>query len=141
MPKQPAVKFMVTSRERLKISGEWVFEVQGLDYPEVGSREFDEILGFHAVELFIHAARRTLSNFQIDEGNYREIVAITQIIEGMPLGLEMAASWMNLLSPREILVEIRSNLDFLKTEMQDTPARQRSMRAVLDYSWKRLDTR
>jgi len=133
------IKFIVTSRERLTISGEWVFEVQGLDYPESDSQKFDEILGFHAVELFIHAARRTASNFQINEGNYREIVAITQVIEGMPLGLEMAASWMNLLSPREILVEICSNLDFLKTEMQDAPARQRSMRAVLDYSWKRLD--
>jgi DNA-binding SARP family transcriptional activator len=134
-----SIKFMVTSRERLKISGEWVFEVQGLDFPESDPVKFDEIFGFHAVELFIHAARRTLSNFQVNEGNYREIIAITQLIEGMPLGLEMAAPWMNLLSPREILVEISYNLDFLKTEMQDTPARQRSMRAVLDYSWKRLD--
>jgi predicted ATPase len=131
---------MVTSRERLKLSGEWVLEVQGLNYPEADPVQFAEIFGFHAVELFIHAARRTLSNFQIDENNYRDIIAITQLIEGMPLGLEMAASWMNLLSPSEILAEIRSNLDFLKTEMQDTPTRQRSMRAVLDYSWKRLDT-
>ena len=137
--KAASSKFMVTSRERLKLSGEWVFEVQGLNYPEVDPVQFSEILGFHAVELFIHAARRTLSNFQIDENNFREIIAITQLVEGMPLGLEMAASWMNLLSPGEILAEIRSNLDFLKTEMQDTPARQRSMRAVLDYSWKRLN--
>ena len=134
-----SIKFLATSRERLKISGEWVFEVQGLEYPKSDSEKFDEILGFHAVELFNHAARRTYNNFQIDPGNYREIVAITQLLEGMPLGLEMAASWMNLLSPMEILAEIRSNLDFLKTEMQDTPARQRSMRAVLDYSWKRLN--
>jgi predicted ATPase len=134
-----SIKFLATSRERLKISGEWVFEVQGLEYPESGSEKFEEILDFHAVELFNHTARRTFKNFQIEQGNYREIAAITQILEGMPLGLEMAASWMNLLSPGEIMVEIRSNLDFLKTEMQDTPARQRSMRAVLDYSWKRLN--
>lgn len=133
-------KFMVTSRERLKLTGEWIFEVQGLNYPESDPVQFAEISRFHAIELFIHAARRTLSNFQIDESNFQDIIAITQLIEGMPLGLEMAASWMNLLSPSEILLEIRSNLDFLKTEMQDTPVRQRSMRAVLDYSWKRLDT-
>ena len=132
-------KFLVTSRERLKISGEWVFEVQGLDYPEVDPGKFDEILGFPAVELFRHAARRTLSQFQIDEENYRDIVGIIQLLDGMPLGLEMAGSWMNLLSPKEILAEVRSNLDFLKTEMQDTPTRQRSMRAVLDYSWKHLN--
>ncbi|HUV26818.1 MAG TPA: BTAD domain-containing putative transcriptional regulator [Anaerolineales bacterium] len=133
------LKFLATSRERLKISGEWVFEIQGLDYPELDPGKFDEILGFPAVELFIHVTRQTLNNFQIDVGNYREIVAIVQLLEGMPLGLEMAASWMNLLSPKEILAEIRTNLDFLKTEMQDTPTRQQSMRAVLDYSWKRLN--
>jgi DNA-binding SARP family transcriptional activator/predicted ATPase len=133
------LKFLVTSRERLKISGEWVFEVQGLDYPKSDRGKLDDILAFHAVELFLHTAGRTRSGFQIDEGNYRDVVAITQCVEGMPLALEMAASWINLLSPREILVEIRANLDFLKTDLQDTPARQRSMRAVLDYSWSRLD--
>ena len=134
------VKFLVTSRERLKISGEWVVEIQGLDYPESDSEKFDEILGFQAVELFISAARRTSSNFQIDADNCKEIVAIAQLVEGMPLGLEMAASWINLLSLKEILAEIRTNLDFLKSDMQDTPARQRSMRAVLDYSWMHLDS-
>jgi DNA-binding SARP family transcriptional activator/predicted ATPase len=133
------LKFLATSRERLKISGEWVFEVQGLDYPESDRGKLDDILAFHAVELFLHAAGRTRSGFQIDEDNHRDVVAITQCVEGMPLALEMAASWINLLSPREILAEIRANLDFLKTDLQDTPARQRSMRAVLDYSWSRLD--
>ena len=133
------LKFLVTSRERLKISGEWVFEVQGLDYPESTPERFDAILGFQAIKLFIDAARRTLSSFRINERNYREVVAITQLLEGMPLGLEMAASWINLLSPKEILAEIRGNLDFLKIELQDTPVRQRSMRAVLDYSWMRLN--
>lgn len=134
-----SVKFLVTSRERLKISGEWVFEVQGLDYPELDIAGFDEVLRYHAIELFSHAARRTSNRFQISEENYREIVAITQFVEGMPLGLEMAASWVNLLSPREILAEIRANLDFLKTELQDTPVRQRRMRAILVYSLKRLN--
>ncbi len=59
-----SVKFMVTSRERLKISGEWVFEVQGLDYPELDSARFDELLRYHAIELFRYAARRTSSHFR-----------------------------------------------------------------------------
>jgi len=134
-----SVKFLITSRERLKISGEWVFEVPGLDHPMLDVAKTDEILGYPAIELFIQAARRTVSHFQINEENYQEIVAITQFVEGLPLGIEMAASWVNLLSPKEILAEIRTNLDFLKTEFQDTPPRQRRMRAVLDYSWKRLN--
>jgi predicted ATPase/DNA-binding SARP family transcriptional activator len=134
-----SIKFLVTSRERLKISGEWVFEIQGLDFPKSDIEKLEESLNFHAVELFNHAARRTLNNFQIDEKNYRDISAITQIVEGIPLALEMAASWINLLSPEEILAEIQTDSNFLKSKMQDTPIRQRSMRAILDYSWKRLD--
>jgi len=133
------VKFLVTSRERLQISGEWVYEVQGLDYPESDIAKFQEGLRYPAIELFIQSARRISGHFQIDEGNYREIVSITQFVEGLPLGLEMAASWANLLSPKEIMVEIRTNLDFLETQFQDTPVRQCRMRAVLDYSWKRLN--
>jgi predicted ATPase/DNA-binding SARP family transcriptional activator len=133
------LKCLVTSRERLKISGEWVYEIQGLDYPETDQIEFDQILHFPAVELFVHASRRSSSHFLITENNCRQVIAITHFMEGMPLGLEMAASWVNTLSPKEILAEIRANLDFLKTEMQDTPERQRSMRAVLDHSWKHLD--
>jgi tetratricopeptide (TPR) repeat protein len=101
--------------------------------------KFEEGFHYPAIELFIQAARRTVSHFQINEENFREIIAITQLVEGLPLGLEMAASWANLLSPKEILAEIRTNLDFLKTEFQDTPVRQRRMRAVLDYSWNRLN--
>jgi predicted ATPase/DNA-binding SARP family transcriptional activator len=133
------LKFLVTSREPLKISGEWVFEVPGLDFPESSSGPLDQILQIPAVTLFVQAAIRSSNNFLITEDNCRDVVAITRFVEGMPLGLEMAASWVNTLSPGEILSEIRSNLDFLKTEMQDTPERQRSIRAVLDYSWNRLD--
>lgn len=132
-------KFLVTSRERLKISGEWVFEVPGLDFPEFSSGPLDQILQIPAVTLFVQAASRTSNNFLITEDNCRDVVAITRFVEGMPLGLEMAASWVNTLTPGEILSEIRSNLDFLKTEVQDTPERQRSIRAVLDHSWNRLD--
>ena len=133
------LKFLATSRELLKISGEWVFEVQGLDFPESSSGQLNQTLHFPAVTLFVQAASRTSNNFLISEDNCRDVVSITRFVEGMPLGIEMAASWANTLSPKQILAEIRANLDFLKTEMQDTPERQRSMRAVLDYSWKHLD--
>lgn len=132
------VKFLATSRERLKISGEWVINLEGLGYPKMATGYSGEIILYPAIELFIHAAQRIWKDFQANEGNYDDIAAIARLVEGIPLGLEMAASWINLLSPREILDEIQTNLDFLKTDMQDKPARQRSMRAVLDYSWERL---
>ncbi len=134
-----SVKFLVTSRERLNISGEMVFEIQGLIYPELDAMNLDEIRQSSAVQLFVQGACRSVRNFQIDEENCLDIAATTRFFEGMPLGLEMAAAWIHLLTPGEILAEIRADLGFLKAEMRDSPERHSSMRAVLDYSWRRLD--
>jgi tetratricopeptide (TPR) repeat protein len=61
------------------------------------------------------------------------------MVGGMPLGLELAASWLELLPPEEIAVEISNSLDFLETDQVDVPDRQRSVRAIFDTSWKLLN--
>ncbi|MCB0107874.1 MAG: tetratricopeptide repeat protein, partial [Caldilineaceae bacterium] len=61
-----------------------------------------------------------------------------RLVEGMPLGIELAAGWVDLLSLGEIAREIQRSLDILETEMRDLPDRHRSMRAVFDSSWQRL---
>jgi len=59
----------------------------------------------------------------------------------MPLGLELSATWLKTLSCQEIANEISRGLDFLETSLQDLPERQRSIRAVFDYSWNLLNSR
>ena len=66
------------------------------------------------------------------------MVNICQTVEGMPLGVELAAAWVHLLSCQEIAAEIETNLDFLATSLHDVPARHRSLRAVFDHSWNHL---
>ena len=59
----------------------------------------------------------------------------------MPLGLVLAAAWTEILSPTEIAEKIEQSLDFLETDLQDMPERQRSIRAVIDHSWGLLTER
>src|SRR5690606_25473566 len=65
-------------------------------------------------------------------------VQICRLVDGMPLGIELAAAWAPLLSCQEIAAEIQNSLDFLSTSLRDLPERQRSLRAVFDHSWRLL---
>ena len=141
----PRIKLLVTTRERLNLQGEWVVELRGLPVPpqeqpgevtDVRSRLILEEYG--AVALFANHARRVRPNFQIDAHNQPAIIRICQLMEGNPLGIEMAAAWVRLLSCEEIAAEIEHSLDFLEKPFKDVPERHRSLRAAFDHSWKLL---
>ena len=132
----PGLKLLVTSRERLNLQAEWVFEIQGLPVP-VGELDGNiEIYG--SIELFIQVARRVKASFNLQAEDRPAVVRICQIVEGMPLGIELAAAWIPVLSCVEIAQEIERSLDFLATSMRDVPERQRSLSAVFDHSWRLL---
>jgi tetratricopeptide (TPR) repeat protein len=110
--------------------------VPGLAYPENGSPDGD--IESSAVELFIERARSTDSRFSIKGEEKQHVIHICQMVAGIPLGIELAAAWVSMLSPKEIASEIEKNLDFLASSMQDLPEKHRSMRAAFDYSWELL---
>ena len=130
----PQVKLLVTSRESLGLQGEWVFEVQGLPVPENGHAE--ESAKNTSVELFLQRARRAHVGFDATLADYPAIVRICRLVDGMPLGIELAAAWVRTLACDEIAREIERGLDFLSVSTRDLPARHRSMRAVFDHSWQ-----
>ena len=87
----PGVKLLVTSRERLNLKGEWVFEIQGLPVPPTDQLEYvDE---YSAVALFVQSAQRAKANFELRAEEQPAVVHICQMVEGMPLGIELAAGW------------------------------------------------
>jgi len=133
----PQVKLLVTSRERLNLLSEWVFEILGLPVPPNDQVEQFEL--YSSVALFLLSARRTQSGFEIREAERRWVLKICRTMEGMPLGIELSAAWVGLLSCEEIAKEIEHNLDFLSVSMRDLPERHRSLRATLDHSWKLLN--
>ncbi|MCI0399492.1 MAG: protein kinase, partial [Chloroflexi bacterium] len=142
----PGVKVLVTSRERLHLSGETLYALRGLDYPgeatPAGLPTLGEAVGkYDAPRLFLQHARLVQPNLQLEAEDFRHLVRICRLVQGMPLALVLAAGWLELLSFQEIADEIAQCLDFLESQLRDIPERQRSMRAVFDYSWKRLPAR
>jgi predicted ATPase/DNA-binding SARP family transcriptional activator/Tfp pilus assembly protein PilF len=130
----PGVKIMVTSREALNLQEEWVYPVEGMRYP-TGAEDAAE--SYSAVQLFAQNARRVSPDFSL-EAERDCVYRICQIVEGVPLAIELAAAWLKALPCAEIAAEIARGLDFLTTSMRDMPARHRSLRAVFEQSWQLL---
>lgn len=132
----PDVKLLVTSRESLNLAAEQLFDVTGLPVPAPG--EIEGIESYHSVELFLQRARRAQPRFEGNMDVRPWIARICQLVEGLPLGLELAAVWVRERSCEEIATELERNLDLLATTQRDVPARHRSVRAVFDQSWNLL---
>jgi len=130
------VKLLVTSRERLNLAAEWIYEVEGMHYP--GLEDLDHLEDYSSVRLFLQSARRAMFGYELARGDRPALARICRLVEGMPLGLELAASWVRSLPLAEIASEIEENLDFLATNRRDLPARHQSLRAVFERSWNLL---
>ena len=91
------------------------------------------------MRLFVDRAQHLDRDFALDSGSRAAVVQICQRLEGLPLAIELAASWTRVLTLPEITDEIGRALDFLSQDHHDTPARHRSLRAALDHSWRLLN--
>ncbi len=135
LQRAPHVKVLLTSRERLNLAAEWVVDLHGLPYPQR-----DQPAAVHAAaQLFCACAERQISGWQPDADDLIAVGSICRLVHGVPLALELAASWIRTLSCREIAAEIARSLDFLQTRRRDVPAHHRSMRAVFERSWALLE--
>jgi predicted ATPase len=132
----PAVKMLVTSRERLNLHSEWILPLNGLSVPaRPGSAT---LVGSDAAQLLVERGRQVRPGLRMSDLDGPAIAHVCRLVGGIPLAIELAAGWLNLLSWAEIAAEIEQNLDFLRTTQQDLPERQRNIRAVLEHSWQSL---
>jgi len=131
------ITLIVTSRERLQMRGEQIFPLGGLETAHAGNPAKVS----PAAELFLNIARRTSPSFQLLERDAAQVIRICQLVEGMPLGLELAASWAGLLPLSEIAAGLEQSLGLLTTEHHDVPQRHQSMEAALDVSWRKLTSK
>ena len=133
----PGVKLLTTSRERLAVTGEWVYELPVLA-PPPDTVAAAAVASYPAVALFVERAQRVQHHFTLDAHNMAAVARICRLVGGMPLGVELAASWVHTLSCTEIAKEIEQSLDFLAVNHRNLPERQRSVRATFDHSWRLL---
>lgn len=133
------IKILVTSREILNVSQEWVWTLTGLAFPHTIDPDEDN-LQYAAIEMFIASARHIDPSFDID-ANLQHVIRICQLVEGIPLALKMASSWLRSLTCEQLVEEISRDLDMLSTRLRDVPNHHRSIRTVFDHSWTRLTER
>lgn len=131
----PHVTLLVTSREPLNLREEWLYPLQGLNVPQ--SEYSGPVETYDAIQLFCFHARKAQPSFAPDDER-DALLAIGKLTAGLPLALEMAASWLRGMSASQVAQELRDNLGALSSRMRDTPDRHRSMRAVLEQSWAML---
>jgi len=136
----PGLVIIATSQERLHLQQEQVYPIRGLEIPARDdiSHKVQKIIEFSAVKFFLKCAKRIQPNYELTTGDINPLHQICQLVEGMPLALELAASWVNLLSLSDIAAEIQQGLAILQAEQRDMPRRHWNMRAVFDGTWKRL---
>jgi predicted ATPase/transcriptional regulator with XRE-family HTH domain len=132
-----SVKLLATSRERLNLSGEWLFPVSGLTFP-TDANQADQT-EFSAVQLFRDCARRALPSFRLED-HRTAAIRVCQLVEGMPLAIELAASWARQISCEHIAEHIQRDLNFLSAGRRDVPERHRSISALFEHSWRLLSS-
>lgn len=142
----PGCQLCVTSRQKLNILEEAVLNIDGLA-TEIGkvkgaddppAYDWHNELDSEATQLFLQSARRAFVNFKPQPEESGDIIRICRLVQGMPLAIVLAASWVDTLPVATIASEIQADIDFLESDLRSLPARQRSMRAAFNYSWDLL---
>ena len=131
----PGATFLVTSRVRLRVRGERVFDVEPLGLPpEPSQASIRAILEAPAVELFRDRARSADPRFDVTDDNAEDVARICRALEGVPLALELAAARIRALTPAAMLGRLDRVLPLLVTAARDVPERQRTIRATIEWS-------
>jgi len=144
LERAPHLTLLVTSRERLNLQAEWLFDVDGLAFPpedpqgSAAPQSLADLADYSAVQLFVQRAAQVQPRLSRSASALTPIVQICRHVAGMPLAIELAAAAARTLPLAEIERQIGANLDVLATTLRDVPARHRSMRAVFDHSWRLL---
>jgi predicted ATPase/DNA-binding SARP family transcriptional activator len=133
------VKALVTSRVVLHVSGEHEYPVLPLALPDLEHDRVERLARNEAVELFSARARAVNPGFQLTSANARPVAAICVALDGLPLAIELAAARTRSLEPEAMLERLESRLELLTAGPRDAPARQRTLRATLDWSFELLD--
>ena len=132
----PNLKLVVSSREKLNLSAELVYPVGGLELP-LNTDSAEEAKARDSIKLFVERAKSADLRFSIEEG-LADVIGICQQVNGLPLGIELAAAWVKVIPVAEIKAEIQATFDFLETTRQDALSRHQSLRAVFEHSWALL---
>lgn len=136
----PHVTLLITSREPLRLQAEWVMDISGLDASLSPLEPDSAPSSSDSLRLFEERARRARQDFSLTDENISHVRDLCHLLNGLPLGIEIAAALCARFTLTEIHARIHQNLDFLSTTACDLPERHRSLRSVFEQSWTLLET-
>lgn len=138
----PGLHVLVTSREPLRVAAETVWQVSPLSLPEPGAAAAPgELVHFEAIRLFRDRAAAALPGFALTQANLPAVAALCRSLDGIPLAIELAAAWVQVLAVEQILARMDDRFGLLANGGRAAPARQRTLRATLDWSHDLLTER
>ena len=135
----PRITVLATSREPLRLRAEQVIPVPPLALPDADRLSLAALAAVPSVALFVERARAADPTFLPSEENAGAIAAICARLDGLPLAIELAAARITLLAPAAILTRLQRSLSLLTAGARDAPARQRTLRDTIAWSYDLLD--
>jgi predicted ATPase/class 3 adenylate cyclase len=136
----PRLELLVTSREALRVRAEHLYAVPPLSVPQPdGRRQAAELAGYEAVQLFVDRARAVRPDFRLTDENSAAVADICLRLDGLPLAIELATARVTLFAPVALRERLGSRLALLRGGPRDLPARQRTLRATIEWSYQLLE--
>ena len=136
----PRLRIMCTSREPLGITGEMIVPIAPLELP-AGDLSAEEALAVPAVRLFADRAATAAAGFVVDEQTVAAVVDVCRRVDGLPLAIELAAARLRTMALPQLAARLDDRFRLLTGGSRTAMARQRTLRAVVDWSWDLLDER
>jgi predicted ATPase/DNA-binding XRE family transcriptional regulator len=135
----PRLKILVTSRESLRVSGEWLYTVPAFDLPaEHFSVDVENVSQYPALVLFAERARAVRADFSLTSENIEAVTAICARLDGLPLVIELMAARMRLMSPQALLDRLTGQFVLTADGMRAASERQKTLRNAIDWSYSLL---
>jgi len=135
----PKLKILVTSREILNITGEAIYQMPSLSLPEQDEVSLKKLSEYESVRLFSERATLSLSSFSLTNENAHTVMNICRRVDGIPLGIELAAAHVNILQVKEILKQLNNSFALLANDSRTTSTHHQTLRASMDWSWGLLN--
>jgi len=137
----PGLRLIATSREPLHVAAETVWQVPPLSVaPDGAAADPEEACRYEAVRLFADRAAASLPGFAVGRANAAAVAALCRALDGVPLAIELAAARVRTLSVEQIAARLADRFRLLTSGHRTAPARHRTLRAAMDWSYELLTT-
>ncbi len=136
----PHLKLLVTSREALRVQGEYLYPVSPLGLPATDFRRLkpEELGQYEAIQLFIERAKAVRPDFALTVENAAAVAELCMRLDGLPLAIELAAARIRLFSPEALRQRLDNRFKLLRGGARDLPERQQTLRDTIDWSYDLL---